>query len=402
MHIVLAYSGGLDTSVAVHWLKHHHHAEVTCVLIDLGQPLPDLKAATRRAMHNGASDVRIIDAKQEFCEAHVAPAIQANALYQGKYPLATALGRPLIAKKLVDVAMEVGADAIAHGCTGKGNDQVRLEAAINALAPHLKVLAPQRTHPMSRPEVLRYAATHGLLTPPSKADPFSVDENLYGRSAEGHAIEDPAHGVPEAAFAWTTSPIEAPDKPQTFTLEFEHGVPTAIDGVPMPLQQIIEVLNVEAGKHGIGRIDMVEDRLIGIKSREVYEAPAALAILAAKQSLESLTLTRDERQHKAAIETTWSQMVYDAQWTSPLRTAIQAYITTMQQNVTGTVTMSLYKGTAKPIGVESPLSLFDDALATYDDHDTFTHSDASGFIALYSLPQKVAAKARMVTTKVEA
>ncbi len=394
MHIVLAYSGGLDTSVAVHWLQQAHDAKVTCALIDLGQPLGDLEAAKERALHNGAEAVHIIDAKHEFVTDHVAPAIQANALYQGMYPLATALGRPLIAKKLVEVAMQVGADAIAHGCTGKGNDQVRLEAGIKSYAPHLKVLAPQRTHPMTRPEVLRYAAAHDLALPPISDGTYSIDENLYGRSAEGDGIEDPAQPVPEDAFAWTKSPIDAPMTPLDCAITFEGGIPTAIDGVPMGLQAIIQNLNEAAGQHGIGRIDMVEDRLIGIKSREVYEAPAAMAILAAKKALEQLTLTGQEQRHKAAMEQQFAQMVYDAQWTSPLMQAIQAYIETMQANVSGVVKMRFYKGQATPQGVESQVSLFDHALATYGDDDAFTHEDASGFIALHSLPMEVASKAR--------
>ncbi len=398
-HIVLAYSGGLDTSVAVHWLKQQHGADVTCVLIDLGQPIKGLDEAVARAYHNGAKNVVVIDAKQEFCDQHIAPAIQANAMYEGRYPLATALGRPLIAKKLVEVALEVGADAIAHGCTGKGNDQVRIEAGIKALAPHITCLAPQRTHPMSRPEVLRYAEKHGLQLPPIKNNPYSVDENLYGRSCEGNDVEDPANAVPEAAYAWTSSPFDAPNTPATFTLGFKAGVPVTLDGQAMPLETMVHELNAIAGSHGIGRIDMVENRLVGIKTREVYEAPAAIAILTAKQALESLVLTRDEAQAKPAIEQQYAQLVYDGKWFTPVKGAMDAFIQTMQATVTGTVKVQAYKGSLTVLGTESPNALFDEALATYDDGDSFHHQDATGFIAIYTLPQVVAAKARGTTLK---
>lgn len=401
-HIVLAYSGGLDTSVAVHWLKQKHDADVTCVLIDLGQPIKGLEAAVARAHHNGAKDVIVIDAKKEFCDQHIAPAIQANAMYEGRYPLATALGRPLIAKKLVEVALKVGADAIAHGCTGKGNDQVRIEAGIKALAPHILCLAPQRTHPMSRPEVLRYAEKHGLELPPIKNSPYSVDENLYGRSCEGHDVEDPANAVPEAAYSWTASPFTAPDAPGTFTIGFEAGIPVSLDGQAMDLESLVHELNTLAGNHGVGRIDMVENRLVGIKTREVYEAPAAIAILTAKQALESLVLTRDEAHAKPSIEQQYAQLVYDGKWFSPVKAAMDAYVQTMQSVVTGTVTVQAYKGTMTVLGTKSPNALFDAALATYDDGDTFHHQDASGFIAIYTLPQMVAAKARGTTMKLQA
>ncbi|MGB1586450.1 MAG: argininosuccinate synthase [Thermoplasmatota archaeon] len=393
-HILLAYSGGLDTSVAIHWLKQHHHAKVTCALIDVGQPLPGIEDAKERARQNGAEAIHIVDAKQAFVEDYLAPAIQANALYEGAYPLATALARPLIAKELVHLAAQVGADAIAHGCTGKGNDQVRIECGIHALAPNLTVLAPQRSHPMTRDEVLRYADQHNLALPPAKNSPYSIDENLWGRSAEGHDIEDPASIVPEAAYAWTQAPQAAPETPGTVAIQFQGGIPVALDGVALPLEALIAKLNEFAGHHGVGRIDHVENRLVGIKTREAYEAPAATAILVAKAALENLTLTRDEAHLKPQLEQTFANLVYDGKWFHPVMQPVQAFISAVQQHVTGIVTLQLYKGQAMAIRSTSKQALFDEALATYKDGDAFHHQAAEGFIELWGLPQVVANKTR--------
>ena len=393
-HIVLAYSGGLDTSVAVHWLAKHHDARVTAVLVDLGQPIADLDAARERAIANGAEDCIVVDAKQELAERFLAPAIHANALYEGAYPLATALGRPLIAEKLVQAALDVGADAVAHGCTGKGNDQVRIEAAVLALAPHLEVLAPQRTHPMTRDEVLRYADANDLSLPPIIQSPYSTDENLWGRSVEGHDIEDPAASVPEDAYAWTLSPALAPETPRTLTLTFEHGLPVALNGHAMPLHELIAHCNNLVGHHGVGRIDHVENRLVGIKTREVYEAPAALTILTAKRALEGLCLTRDEAQVKTQLEQRFSELVYDGKFFHPATAAIGAFFQKMHEHTNGSVTLQAYKGGLTVLSRSSDDSLVDAGLATYADGDLFHHQASTGFIELWTLPLTVLARKR--------
>jgi argininosuccinate synthase len=393
-HIVLAYSGGLDTSVGVHWLKEKHHAAVTCVLLDLGQNLGDLEAARERALRNGAEDCIIVDVKARFATDYVAPAILANARYEGAYPLATALGRPLIARTLVEVARGLGADAIAHGCTGKGNDQVRIEAAIAALAPDLVVLAPQRTDPMTRDAVLRYAQKHDLQVPPVKRSPYSVDENLWGRSVEGHDLEDPAVPVPEDAYSLTADPTTAPAEGAAFTLTFHAGLPIELDGKRLPLDTLIAKLNAIVGPQGIGRIDHVENRLVGIKTREVYEAPAAVAILTAKRALETLTLTRDEDHLKPFIEQTFASCVYDGKWFHPVMQPIAAFVKAVQAHVTGSVTLHACRGNLVVLSRSSPEGLVDKALATYEDGDSFHHEAATGFIELWALPQVVAARAR--------
>ncbi len=397
-HIVLAYSGGLDTSVVTHWLGQVHNAEVTCVLVDLGQASNEVEQAQERALANGAEACLVAGDQASFVHGYVAPAIQANALYEHAYPLATALARPYIAKVLVEAAHEVGADAIAHGCTGKGNDQVRLEASIHALDPSLTVLAPQRTDAMTRDEALAYAAEHDLELPELTEDAFSTDENLWGRSIEGGVLEDPTIAPPESAFAWTTSPKHAPDEPASITLTFEHGLPVALDGQALPLDALIAQLNTLAGGHGIGRIDHIENRLVGIKSRELYEAPAAVTILAAKQALEQLTLTKDVAQAKTHLEQQFSQLTYDGLWYSPLTQALQAFFAQANAPVTGTVTLEAYKGSLTVTSRESPVSLYDEGLATYGPEDGFDHDAASGFIQLWSLPLVTNAKVHGQTT----
>jgi argininosuccinate synthase len=389
-HVALAYSGGLDTSYLVHWIAKTYNAKVTAILVDVGQDMSELQAAKARALANGAEDCLIVDMKDIFVHDVLTAAIQANALYQGAYPLATALARPVIAQALVEAAKSIGADAVAHGCTGKGNDQVRIEASVRALAPGMTCIAPQRSHPFTRDVVTAYAAEHGIQLPPVKTYPYSVDENLWGRSAEGNDLENPAEPVPEAAHAWTTSPFDAPAAPQTFTIDFEGGIPVALDGVKLPLATIIGSLNQQAGAHGIGRIDHVEDRLVGIKSRELYEAPAAITILAAKKALENLTLTKEEQRLKPAMEQRYGELVYDGQWYHPVRKAIQAFIETIQHNVTGTVQVQAYKGNLTVLGRTSPQSLYNEGLATYETGDSFHHLAADGFIELWSLPTEVA------------
>ncbi len=395
-HIVLAYSGGLDTSYLVHWLGKHHGAKVTALLVDLGQDLGDIEAAVARAKANGAEDCLVVDAKDQFVQGPVTAAIQGNLLYQGSYPLATALGRPIIAQRLVEVAHSLGADAVAHGCTGKGNDQVRLESAIAAMDPSLVVLAPQRTHPFTRDAVLAYAAQHDLALPPIKQSPFSVDENLWGRSMEGNEIEDLHNPAPAAAFAWTKAPSEAPAGGTQIALTFQHGIPVALDGVQMPLAMLIKTLNQTAGSHGIGRIDMVEDRLIGIKSRELYEAPAAAVILTAKKALEQVCLTKEELRLKPGLEQKLGELSYDAQWQAPVCAAIQAALSVMQQTVQGTIVLQARQGCLTVLSRDAPAGLYDQGLATYDTGDLFDHQQATGFIHIWSLPMKAAAKRQEV------
>ncbi|MEA3190411.1 MAG: argininosuccinate synthase [Thermoplasmata archaeon] len=389
-HIVLAYSGGLDTSVMVHWLKTHHNAKVTAAMLDLGQGKAHLEEARKRAIANGAADCVILPAAEEFCNDFLAPSIRANALYEGVYPMATAIGRPLIAKKLVEAVQKVGGDAVAHGCTGKGNDQVRIEAGVKALMPGLVCLAPQRSHPMTRVATVEYAQKHKLQIPQLKRSTYSTDENLWGRSIEGGDTEDPAHAVHEDAYLWTASPAKAPATPLAIELTFEAGLPVAIDGKRMPLWDLIERLNQLAGAHGVGRIDHVENRLVGIKSREIYEAPAAVTVLFAKKALEALVLTKEEMRLKPLLEQKFSENVYDGLWYAPVMQALRAAIDTMQQHVSGTVKVQCSKGNLTLLGRTSPLSLFKDNLATYGTKDAFNHGASEGFIEIWSLPSETA------------
>ena len=393
-HIVLAYSGGLDTSVGVHWLRQHYGARVTAVLVNMGQAGRDLSEARARALANGAEDCIVTESREAFADGFLAPAIKANALYEGAYPLATALSRPLIARELVQAARDVGADAVAHGCTGKGNDQVRIETGVRALAPDLQCLAPQRSHPMTRDAAIEYAKAHNLQLPVIRRSPYSTDENMWGRSVEGGDIEDPAEPVPEEAFAWTVAAAKAPDKPVTFTIDFEAGLPVRLDGRGRSLADICETLNAAAGAHGIGRIDHVENRLVGIKSREVYEAPAAQVLLTAKKAIEGLTLTRDEAQFKPLIEQKFASLTYDGLWYSPTMRAVQAFVDTVQANVRGTVRVQAYKGALTVVGRESPLSLYRTNLATYGASDSFNHQASEGFIQIWSLPLETASAVR--------
>lgn len=384
--VVLAYSGGLDTSVCVKWLEQQG-AIPYALYLDLGQgePAGDVKA---KALKIGAADAFVRDAKAEFVEEYVAPAIKANALYGGKYPLFTALGRPLIAKKLVEAAREVGATHIAHGSTGKGNDQVRFDVTTASIAPDLTVVAPVRDWSMSRPEEMAYAEEHGIPVPTTKKSPYSVDENLFGRSIEAGPLEDPDHEPTEDVFELTTAPEDAPNEPRYIELGFEQGLPVSLDGEELSLAELIAELNTIAGAHGVGRIDMIEDRLVGIKSREIYEAPAALTIIQAHQELETLTLTKDVLRFKTTVEQRYTELTYEGLWFTPLKSALDAFIEETQKTVTGTVRIKLYKGNSTVVGRTAPNALYSKDLATYDPNSTFDEAAAAGFIALWGLPAR--------------
>jgi argininosuccinate synthase len=381
--VVLAYSGGLDTSVCVKWLEQQG-AVPYALYVDLGQgePAEDVRA---KALAIGAADAFVRDARAEFADEYVAPAIRANALYGGKYPLFTALARPLIAKKLVEAAREVGATHIAHGSTGKGNDQVRFDVTTASIAPDLTVVAPVRDWNMSRPEEMAYAEEHGIPVPTTKESPYSVDENLWGRSIEAGPLEDPDHEPTEDVFELTTAPENAPDEPQYVELGFEEGLPITLYGEELQLVDLISELGTVAGANGVGRIDMVEDRLVGIKSREIYESPAALIIIAAHRELETMTLTRDVLRFKATVEQRYAELAYEGLWFTPLKAALDAFITESQKTVTGTVRLKLYKGNSTVVGRTAPNALYSKDLATYDPNSTFDEAAAAGFIALWGL-----------------
>jgi argininosuccinate synthase len=384
--IVLAYSGGLDTSVCLKWFEQQG-ATPYALYLDLGQgePARDVKA---KALKIGAADAFIRDAKAEFAEEYVAPAIKANALYGGKYPLFTALGRPLIAKKLVEAAREVGAEFIAHGSTGKGNDQVRFDVTTASIAPDLTVVAPVRDWNMSRPEEMAYAEKHGIPVPTTKESPYSVDANLWGRSIEAGPLEDPDHEPTPDVFELTNAPEEAPDEPRYVEIGFEEGLPTSLDGEELPLVRLISELNTAAGEHGLGRVDMIEDRLVGIKSREIYEAPAALSIIEAHRELETLTLTKDVLRFKSSLEQRYAELTYDGLWFTPLKAALDAFITETQKTVTGTIRLKLYKASCTIAGRTAPKALYNKDLATYDPNSTFDEAAAAGFITLWGLPAR--------------
>ena len=392
---VLGYSGGLDTSVMIHWLKANHHVDVICVLVDVGQPLTNLDDAVARAKKNGAAKVIVVDAKDEFAKDFVAPTLKANAMYEDVYPLATSIARPVIAKHLVDVARKEGATLIAHGCTGKGNDQVRFEVTIRALAPELKVIAPLREWTMTRAQEIEYAHKNNVLIPDvAKKSEFSTDENLWGRSVEAGVLEDPTKEVVENAYSWTTSPQNAPDAPEYLTFRFQSGIPVSVNGKELSLAELVAYVNDVAGQHGVGRIDHVENRLVGIKSREVYEAPAALTLITAKKALEALTLTRDVSHYKTQLEDKFAELAYDGLWYSPLRYAISAFLDNVNEWVSGEVTVKLYKGSITLAGRSSDVSLYTKHLATYDVGDTFNHKSAAGFIDIWGLPLANASKVR--------
>jgi argininosuccinate synthase len=397
--IVLAYSGGLDTSVAVPWLAERYGAEVVAVTMDLGQG-KELDAVRERALAAGAVRAHVLDVRREFAEEFILPALQAGALYEAGYPLATALGRPLIARKLVEIAQIEQATAIAHGCTGKGNDQVRLDVSARALDPKIKVIAPARVWGMTRPEEMDYARQRGIPVPTTVQSPYSTDTNLWGRSIECGILEDPWAEPPEDVYALTKSPAQCPDTPAYVEITFERGVPVAVNHVPMSLIEIIGSLATIAGAHGVGRIDMVENRLVGIKSREIYEAPAAVVLHQAHRELEALVTSRDLDRLARDLAIKYADLVYNGLWFSPTREAIDAFVAKVQERVTGTVRLKLWKGGCKVVGRQSPFALYDHALATYDAGDRFDHSAAEGFIKIFGLPLETAARKGMGVGKV--
>jgi argininosuccinate synthase len=389
--VVLAYSGGLDTSVAIGWIAEETGAEVVCVAADVGQGGEDLEAIRQRALDCGAVESIVLDLKQEFAEDFCLPALRANALYLERYPLVSALSRPVIAKHLVEAAKVHGAGTVAHGCTGKGNDQVRFEVGIGALAPDLKVIAPVRDSGMTRDKAIQFAEEKGLPIDQSKRSPYSVDQNFWGRAVETGFLEDPWNAPIEDLYSYTSDPALAREADEV-VISFRDGVPTAIDGRSVTVLEAILELNKRAGAQGIGRLDMVEDRLVGIKSREVYEAPGAIALITAHQELEDLTVEREVRRFKFSVEQRWTELVYDGLWFSPLRQALDAFIDSSQEFVTGDIRLRLHAGRAVPTGRRGEGSLYDFDLATYDTGDTFDQSLAKGFVQLWGLPSRIAAR----------
>lgn len=385
--VVLAYSGGLDTSVAIKWLQQQGY-DVVAVGLDVGEGT-DLEFVRDKALKVGAVESYTIDAKEEFAESFVLPALQSHALYEQKYPLVSALSRPLISKKLVEVAKEVNADAVAHGCTGKGNDQVRFEVSIQALDPDLDVLAPVRDWAWSRDEEINFAKEHGISIPIDLDSPYSIDQNLWGRSNECGVLEDPWATPPEDAYDITKAVEDTPDEAEIIEIDFEQGKPVAINGQNMALDELILSLNDLAGTHGIGRIDHVENRLVGIKSREVYECPAAMTLIKSHKELEDLTLPREVAQFKPIVEKELTDLIYKGLWFSSLQPALESFITETQKSVTGKVRVKLFKGQATVQGRQSDYSLYDEKLATYTPDDAFDHAAAQGFTSLWGLPTKV-------------
>ncbi len=387
--VVLAYSGGVDTSVCIPYLKHEWGVEeVITLAADLGQG-DELEPIREKALNSGASESLVVDAKVNFVKDYAFPAIQANALYENRYPLSTALARPLIAKLLVDAAQEYGADAVAHGCTGKGNDQVRFDVAIAALNPNLKVLAPAREWGMSREQTIAYGERYGIPSPVKKSSPYSIDRNLLGRSIEAGPLEDPWNEPLEEIFAMTKAIADTPNEPDYVEIGFDRGIPVTLDNQELSPIELLTQLNDRAGNHGIGRVDMLENRLVGIKSREIYETPALLVLIQAHRDLESLTLTADVTHYKRGIEETYSQMIYNGLWYSPLKEALDAFVLKTQEQVSGTVRVKLFKGNASIVGRQSSNALYTPDLATYGSDDKFDHKAAEGFIYVWGLPTRV-------------
>ncbi|GAB2469110.1 argininosuccinate synthase [Conyzicola lurida] len=389
--VVLAYSGGLDTSVGIGWLKDATGKEVVALAVDVGQGGEDMDDIRQRALDCGAVDSIVVDAKDEFAADFLMPALKANAMYQKTYPLVSALSRPVIAKHLAITAKRLGADSVAHGCTGKGNDQVRFEAAVAALAPDLTSIAPVRDLALTRDKAIIYAEEHNLPIRQSAKNPYSIDKNVWGRAVETGFLEDPWNAPIEDLYEYTQDPSVFKEADE-ITITFEAGIPVAIDGVSLSPLAIIEELNAVAGKHGVGRIDVVEDRLVGIKSREVYEAPGAIALIAAHEALESLTLERDVNRYKRSVEAEWSNLVYDGLWFSGLKRSLDAFIDHTQKYVSGDIRLKLQGGRAVVTGQKSDKSLYDFSLATYDTGDTFDQSLSKGFIEIWSLPSKISAR----------
>ncbi len=389
--VVLAYSGGLDTSVGIGWLKDATGKEVVAMAIDVGQGGEDMEVIRQRALDCGAVESVVIDAQAEFADDYIMPALKANALYQKRYPLVSALSRPLIAKYLAKTAKELGANTVAHGCTGKGNDQVRFEASVAAISPELTSIAPIRDLALTRDKAIEYAAEHNLPIAQSKKSPYSVDQNVWGRAVETGFLEDPWNAPIEDLYTYTQDPDVLRD-PTEVIVKFDEGIPVAIDGVSYSAIDMVKKMNELAGAHGIGRIDLVEDRLVGIKSREIYEAPAGIALIQAHEELENLTLERDVNRFKKGIEDKWATMVYEGLWFSDLKRSLDVFIDHTQKYVSGEVRLKLRGGRAVVTGRRSEQSLYDFNLATYDTGDSFDSSLAKGFIELWALPSKISAK----------
>ena len=394
--IVLAYSGGLDTSIAVQYLKEKHSADIITVTVDVGQG-DDMASVEKKAKATGAVKHYSIDAKKEFMENYVFPSIKANALYEGKYPLSTAVGRPLIAAKLVEVARRENASAVAHGCSGRGNDQVRFDITVRALAPDIKIIAPVREWNLARNEEIEYAKARGIPVPVTTESPYSIDQSLWGRAIECGVLEDSYAEPPEEVFEWTNSVEKAPSEPAVVTLEFVEGVPVAINDQKLDPVTLVSTLNEIAGKHGVGRIDHIEDRLVGIKSREVYECPAAIVILEAYKDLEKAVLTRHEVLFKERVDAEWTYLAYVGLWMDPLREDLDAFINTTQKNVNGKVKVKLHKGSIRVVGRTSPRSLYDENLANYNLKETFDQRWSEGFIQVWGMQTQ---KARNLKARV--
>ena len=383
--VVLAYSGGLDTSVAIKWIKDKYSMDVITLTVDIGN-VADLEAIRQKALNLGAIKAFVIDAREPFVNSFVFPALKANAIYEGQYPLASALGRPLIAQLLVETAKKENAVAVAHGCTGKGNDQVRFDVSVAALAPKLRIIAPAREWNMTREQTIEYAQSHNIPIPITVASPYSIDENLWGRSIECGVLEDPWTEPPDDVFIWTKSPNEAPDKADYITIGFDEGIPISIDGQRLSGVALTQQVHEIASRHGVGRIDHVENRLVGIKSREIYEAPAATVLTKAHQALEAITLSKDQLRFNNIVASQYADLIYNGLWFSGLRQDLACYVDSSQKYVTGEVKVKLYKGNCHIAGRKSPYSLYDYSLATYDKGDAFDKSASPGFIHIWGLP----------------
>ncbi|WP_327114886.1 argininosuccinate synthase [Nocardia sp. NBC_01730] len=390
--VVLAYSGGLDTSVAISWIGKETGAEVVAVAIDLGQGGEDMNVVRQRALDCGAVEAIVVDARDEFATEYCLPTIQANALYMGEYPLVSAISRPLIVKHLVEAAKFHGASTVAHGCTGKGNDQVRFEVGIGALAPDLNVIAPVRDYAWTREKAIAFAEENALPINVTKKSPFSIDQNVWGRAVETGFLEDLWNAPTKDVYDYTSDPTVNFEAPDELIVTFDKGVPVAIDGRQVSVLEAIVELNNRAGRQGVGRLDMVEDRLVGIKSREIYEAPGAIALITAHQALENVTIERELGRYKRQVEQRWGELAYDGLWFSPLKRALDAFIGDTQQHVSGDIRMVLHGGSAVVNGRRSEQSLYDFNLATYDEGDTFDQSLAKGFVQIHGLSSKVAAR----------
>ncbi len=388
--VVLAYSGGVDTSVAIKWLQDKHKLEVIAFSVDVGNE-PDFPAIREKARKLGVVKALVIDAKKDFVNDFIFPALKANAVYQGQYPLATALARPLMARLLVEAARAEGATAVAHGCTGKGNDQVRFDVSVAALAPDLKIMAPARDWKMTREETINYAQRNGIPIPITADNPYSLDQNLWGRSIECGVLEDPWVEPPDDAFIWVKPLSETPDAPEYIEIGFDRGIPVVIGGREMDGIDLIQQVNDVAGKHGVGRIDHIEDRVVGIKSREIYEAPAATALLLAHRALEAMTLSREQLRFKQLVAAEYADLIYNGLWFTSFREDLAAYVESSQLFVTGTVRLKMFKGSCIVVGRRSPYSLYRHDLATYDKGDVFDQSAAVGFIHLWGLPARTQA-----------